>query len=155
MKEVMEGLEDLDYNVTIKPREKVASPPKTIRVNKKSPMAPVKQRLQVILRTLEPVKFKVDEHVRDHWTLPPIFMKGMFEGVECKDAGLRVALNLAECFELGKVKWSGAPANLFQLKIDRQSEFLRSAINTAITGLQEMYKDFKTEFGNNEEERVT
>jgi len=124
-------------------------------MNKKSPMAPVKHRIQVMLRTLEPIKFKVDEHVRDHWTLPPIFVKGMFETAPCKDAGLRVALNLAECFELGKVQWSGAPANIFQLKIEIHTELLRSAINTAITGLQAMYKDFKTEFGNNEEERVT
>ena len=79
----------------------------------------------------------------------------MFETAPCKDAGLRVALNLAECFELGKVQWSGAPANIFQLKIEIHPELLRSAINTVITGLQEMYKDFKTEFGNNEEERVT
>ena len=108
-------------------------------MNKKSPMAPVKHRLQVMLRTLEPIKFKVDEHVRDHWTLPPIFVKGMFETAPCKDAGLRVALNLAECFELGKVKWSGAPANIFQLKIEIHTELLRPAINNAIKGLQEMY----------------
>jgi hypothetical protein len=107
MKEVMEGLEDLDYDLMIKAKEKLASPPKTIRVNKKSPMAPVKHRLQVMLSTFEPVKSKLDEHVRDHWTLPPIFMKGMFETPSCKDAGLRVALNLAECFKLGWVSWSG------------------------------------------------
>ena len=118
-------------------------------------MAPVKHRLQAMLSAFEPVKFQVDEHVRDHWTLPPIFMNGIFVTNHCKDAGLRVALNLADCFKLGKVQWSGAPANIFQLKIDIHHEFLRSAINTTITGLQEMYKDFKTEFGNKEEERVT
>ena len=93
--------------------------------------------------------------MRDHWTLPPIFMKGMFETPSCKDAGLRVALNLAECFDLGKVKWSGAPANIFQLKIDRHPGHLGSAINTAITGLREIYKEFKTEFGHGEEQNVT
>jgi hypothetical protein len=65
-----------------------------------------------LLKDLAPIKFPVDEpdeHVRDHWSLPTIFASGIFKGIACKDAGLRVALNLAECFKLGRVEWSGAP----------------------------------------------
>jgi hypothetical protein len=60
------------------------------------------------LKELAPIKFPVDEpdeHVRDHWSLPTIFASGIFKGIACKDAGLRVALNLAECFKLGRVEW--------------------------------------------------
>jgi hypothetical protein len=88
----------------------------------------MKKNLNTLLRDLEPIKFTIDEHVRDHWTLPLMFFSGIFETPACKDAGLRVALNLPECFKLGKVKWL-APSNIFQLKIDRHHEFVRSAIN--------------------------
>ena len=95
-----------------------------------------------MIKNLAPIKFPVDEegeHVREHWSLPIIYADGIFKSVPCKDAGLRVALNLAECFNLGNVKWSGAPANIFQLKIEIHTELLRPAINNAIKGLQEMY----------------
>ena len=85
------------------------SPQKTIQASE-NPMAPVKIKVEAMLRALEPIKFPVDEpgeHVRDHWTLPTIYIDGIFKSVECKDAGLRVALNLAECFKLGSVEWSG------------------------------------------------
>ena len=83
-------------------------------------MAPVKAKLNTLLRDLKPIRFTVDEHVRDHWTLPRMFLGGIFENPKCKDAGLRVALNLAECFNLGTVTWSGGPslANEFTLKIE-------------------------------------
>ena len=63
-----------------------------------------------MIKNLAPIVFPVDEegeHVREHWSLPNIYVDGMFKSVECKDAGLRVALNLAECFQLGSVEWSG------------------------------------------------
>ena len=83
-------------------------------------MAPVKAKLTDLLRNLSPIPFTADEHVRDHWTLPSIFLKGMFEDDACKDAGLRVALNLAECINLGKVEWTGRAecTNQFKLRIE-------------------------------------
>ena len=80
-------------------------------------MAPVKAKLNTLLRDLEPIPFTEDEHVRDHWTLPRMFLGGI-ENPKCKDAGLRVALNLAECFNLCTVTWSGGSSlnNEFTLK---------------------------------------
>ena len=63
-----------------------------------------------MIKNLAPIKFHGDEEgerVREHWSLPIIYADGIFKSVPCKDAGLRVALNLAECFQLGWVSWSG------------------------------------------------
>ena len=83
-------------------------------------MAPVKAKLTDLLRNLEPIPFVEEEHVRYHWTCPPLFLGGVFEKDTSKDAGLRVALNLAECFNLGKVEWTGrvSMTNQFKLRID-------------------------------------
>ena len=122
----MGGLRDLEYNLNINTKnikvasaEDAESPIKTHRVISKT-MVPVKAKLNTLLRDLEPIPFTEDEHVRDHWTLPRMFLGGMFETNKCKDAGLRVALNLAECFNLGTVTWSGGSSldNEFTLKID-------------------------------------
>ena len=126
----MGGLRDLEYNLNIKTKnikvasaEDAESPIKTHRVISKT-MAPVKTKLNTLLRDLKPIRFTVDEHVRDHRTLPRMFLGGIFENPKCKDAGLRVALNLAECFNLGTVTWSGGSSldNEFTLKIEVNPE---------------------------------
>ena len=153
----MGGLKDLDYNLKIKPKKiKVASGEEADRVLSKT-MAPVKVKLNTLLRDLEPIPFTEDEHVRDHWTLPRMFLRGMFETTKCKDAGLRVALNLAECFNLGTVTWSGGSSldNEFTLKIEVEPGLLSATIWAATNGLKAMYEAFKIEFGNGEVERVT
>ena len=71
--------------------------PRKSSVQSKSPMAPMRQKVNAMLKELAPVKFTVheDEHMRDTYTLPHVYSHGMFEGLACKNAGLRVALNLA------------------------------------------------------------
>ena len=60
-------------------------------------MAPMKQKVNAMLKDLAPVKFTVheDENVRDTYKLPHIYSHGIFTGLACKNAGLQVALNLA------------------------------------------------------------
>ena len=81
-------------------------------------------------------------HVREHWTLPTIYADGIFKSVPCKDAGLRVALNLTECFQLGLVSWSGEAKliNEFKLKIVLEYFTLKDTIMVAAGGLQEIYR---------------
>ena len=112
-------------------------------------MAPVKAKLTDLLRDLKPIPFVEDEHVRDHWTCPLLFLGGVFHKEPSKNAGLRVALNLAECFNLGKVEWTGrvSMTNQFKLRIDGPPKSLQSAIWAAVRGLQEMYTEFKDAFG--------
>ena len=112
-------------------------------------MAPVKAKLTDLLRNLKPIPFEMDEHVRDHWTCQLLFLGGVFDKEPSKNAGLRVALNLAECFNLGKVEWTGRVGclNHFKLRIDGPPKSLQSAIWAAVRGLQEMYTEFKDAFG--------
>ena len=111
-------------------------------------MAPVKAKLTDLLRNLSPIPFVEDEHVRDHWTCPPLFLGGVFEKDLSKDAGLRVALNLAECFNLGKVEWTGRVhgTNQFKLRIEGPPKSLQSTIWAAVRGLQDIYAEFKQAF---------
>ena len=86
--------------------------------------------------------------MRDHWTLPLMFLRGVFESNACKDAGLRVALNMAECFNLGKVELTGrvSMTNQFKLRIEVPPKRLQSTIWTAVRGLQVIYEEFKRAF---------
>ena len=97
-----------------------------------------------MIKILAPIKFTVDEeggHVREHWTLPIIYSDGIFNSFPCKDAGLRVALNLAECIQLGLVSWSGEAKliNEFKLQIILDSLTLKDTIMVAVGGLQAIY----------------
>ena len=133
--------------------------PRKSSVQSKSPMAPAKQKVNAMLRDLAPVKFTVheDEYIRDTYTLPHLFSQGMFKSLACKNAGLRVALNLAECFKLGRVEWSGAPQlmNEFKLRITADAIRLSTKILSSISDLKLMYESFKYGYGEGEEAHVT
>ena len=69
VRDVIGGLRDLEYNLNIKTKnikvasaEDAESPMKTRRVISKT-MAPVKVKLNTLLRDLEPIPFTEDEHV--------------------------------------------------------------------------------------------
>jgi hypothetical protein len=112
-----------------------------------------------MLKVLAPIKFTVheDEDVRDTYSLPHIYSQGMFTSLACKNAGLRVALNLAECFKLGRVEWSGAPRlmNEFKLRITADAYRLSTKILSSISDLKLMYEAFQYGFGDGEEAHVT
>ena len=106
---------------------------------------------------MEGLPFETEEGMERPWTVPAAFLGSVFQHDVSFDYVLPYAVNLAECFNLGKVEWTGRKdaSNHFTVKISTEPKLLQTFMWGLQGKLETIYKLFKENFCSGDDEDTT